>query len=155
MRSQVLKPSVVILLIVAAQLSAQSPKPSGQAKASPNASTKSEVTAPKNSFVLSHDGSKYHLEKPITPDNANSKTAIHIEGQVGTLNDKPAFGTIIIDPKQAPKTAAEAGDLLREYGSMQTPGSQQAAFQACSGTLVCVETRKDSGSDVCIKWECR
>jgi len=153
MRSQVLNASVVALLIIAAQLLAQSPKPSGQAKASPNAN-KSDA-APKNSFVLSHDGSKYHLEKPITPDNANPKGAIHIEGQVGTLNDKPAFGTIIIDPKQAPKTAAEADDLLREYGSMQTPGSQQAALQACSGTLVCVETRKDSGFDVCIKWECR
>jgi hypothetical protein len=155
MKSQGLKLSVVVFLIVAAQLSAQSPKPSGQAKANPNASTKSDVTPPKNSFVLSQDGSRYHLEQPITPDNANSKTAVHIEGQVGTLNDKPAFGTIIIDPKQAPTTAAEADDLLHKYGSMQTPGSQQAALQACRGTLVCVETRKDSGSDVCIKWECR
>ena len=155
MRSRVLNASVVVLLIVTAQLSAQSPKPTGQAKTSPNANTKFDGAPVKNSFMLSHDGSKYHLEKPITPDNANPKGAIHIEGQVGTLNDKPAFGTIIIDPKQAPKTGAEADNLLREYGSMQTPGSQQAALQACSGTLVCVETRKDSGSDVCIKWECK
>ncbi|MBZ5567419.1 MAG: hypothetical protein LAN64_06150 [Acidobacteriia bacterium] len=105
----------------------------------------------KDRFVLSGDGADYKLEKPIKTTFADKGFAV--DYQVGTINKKPAYVTVIGDQDTLPKSS----DLDAAFGdikSAKTP-TGPALFQDCAGERVCVETRIIEGKPVCVKWKCK
>jgi hypothetical protein len=104
-----------------------------------------------NHFVLSANRKEFHLAEPITLGTSDTTTGkVHVQSQIGTIEGKPAFATILVDPAEAPKTAAEADRIVNENRSR----GFLVDVQACAGEKYCTETKLIKGVPVCVRWKC-
>jgi|SRR5437867_185551 len=112
----------------------------------------------KEEFTITSGNDAYKLDKPIdlTGDQSGGKS-VSVDYQVGTIDDKPALATVVVDPKAASKSPADVESLLRDVPkeqSAQTP-SFTGTMQKCSDGEVCVRTKMIDGKPVCVEWRCK
>jgi hypothetical protein len=106
-------------------------------------------------FVL-QSGNEYKLDKSVNlTEKFSVKDHIAVDYQVGSIDQKPAFVTVLVDSKHAPKEPEDAEKLFgaKLDGPVHLTG-MQTTMSACVGSRVCVETEKVDGQDVCVKWKC-
>lgn len=150
-----------------------SPKKSSPANAQTSSATESRINATnekkagakssdtiqnavKNDEFTLQNGKEYKLGKSINlADSTNKTDDVAVDYQVGTIHDKPAYVTVVVDSKDAPKKADDAEKLFggRLDGSVHTPEAQ-TSMSACEGERICVETQKVGEQEVCVKWRC-
>jgi len=104
---------------------------------------------------------EYKLERTIDAVSTSTSDNLKIDYQVGTIDDKPAFVSLIVDRNKAPKGDVLKGNELRKVE--ETLGvtarvtvqvghaEQRVVLQGCNDGKRCVKTDKDGN---CIKWVC-
>jgi len=106
-------------------------------------------------FML-QSGKEYKLDKSVDlAEKSKFTDQIAVDYQVGSIDQKPAFVTVLVDSKNAPKEPQDAERLFgAKLGSTVHLTGMQATMSACEGSRICVETEKVDGRDVCVKWRC-
>jgi len=105
-------------------------------------------------FTL-QSGKEYKLGTTVNWPDDTRKDRIAIDYQVGSIDKKPAFVTVMVESKDAPKMAEDAEKLFggKLSGPVHAEGLQ-TTMSACTGSRVCVETEKVGDRDVCVRWKC-
>jgi hypothetical protein len=129
----------------------------GQTKASAQERTTTKLAAGQanferqNRFVLSPNGEEYDLAEPITLGTSDTTTQkVRVQSQVGMIEGKPAFATLLVELEKAPKTTTDADSVVNEFRS----SGLLMHVQRCVGTLVCTDTKLIQGKWVCVRWTC-
>ena len=107
-----------------------------------------------NGFTL-QNGKEYKLDKAISLENTTSNQPVSIEYQVGNIDQKPAFVTVLVDSKEAPTKPEDAEKIFgaKLSGPVQVAGTQ-STLSACGESRVCVETGTVNQKEVCVRWKC-
>jgi hypothetical protein len=106
-------------------------------------------------FMLQSD-KEYKLDKSVNlMEKFPGKNQIAVDYQVGSIDQKPAFVTVLVNSKDAPKGPEDAEKLFgaKLDGPVHLTG-MESTMSACEGSRVCVETEKVGGQEVCVKWKC-
>lgn len=133
------------------------PAKSASAKAKSNKEMGEAIrTAVSTDEFMLQNGNEYKLDKSVNlAEKMSVKDRIAVDYQVGSIDQKPAFVTVLVDSKQAPKEPGDAEKLFgaKLDGPVHLTG-METTMSACAGSRVCVETEKVGGQDVCVKWKC-
>jgi hypothetical protein len=108
----------------------------------------------KEEFTL-RNGTEYKLDKTINLENAASDHPIAVDYQVGSIDQKPAFVTILVNGKEAPTKPEDAEKLFgaKLGGTVHAQGAQ-STMSACEGSRICIETQVINAKEVCVRWKC-
>jgi len=138
------------------------PKATSSSKAQDeDASWPSAINAAVHSeqFALSKNKDSYRLNKPVNlTSNQQNEPTVSIDYQVGIIDMKPAFATVVQSPSAASKSP---GDVDRFLGilpntlAVSTSNASQSVLQKCSDGQVCVKTQMVGGKEVCVEWRCK
>ncbi|PYP90917.1 MAG: hypothetical protein DMG65_09815 [Candidatus Angelobacter sp. Gp1-AA117] len=140
---------------VKTQKAASAKKHSSTESETPKGTEQAVQNAVRNDEFTLQNGNEYKLDKTINLENTASDHPISVAYQVGNIDQKPAFVTVLVDPKKAP---AKPGDAERLFGGkldgIVHTADAQSTMLACEESRVCVETQKIDGKDVCVCWKC-
>lgn len=115
------------------------------------------------SFKLQTGGGykgEYKLESTIDAASTSANDNLKLDYQVGTIDGKPAFVSVIVDRSKAPKGNELTGSELRKAEAtigvnpsvtVRVDHLEKVMLQGCTDGKRCVKTDKDGN---CIKWVC-
>jgi hypothetical protein len=157
---------VVVFLLVAFCVSQQHPTKASKAASSSkdqgeNGLGQSAINTALHSeqFALSKNKDSYRLNKPVDlTGGQHDEATVSIDYQIGSIDEKPAFATVIQPLDTVSKSPGDVDKFFRVLPNtltVSTSNSSQTVLQKCSDGQVCVKTKLVDGKEVCVEWRCK
>lgn len=129
-----------------------------------NASSALSCALRNDKFLLNKRKDTYKLETPISLEGEDkSSPSVALDYQIGTIDQKPAFATVLLPVDEVPKVREHISTLFQDNDSQQKSGKVaqvqtekgSTVLQKCPGEEICVRTQVINHKEVCVETRCK